>query len=466
MRPALPLRPVAAALAAAAAAGLWWLLGVLADDRISAVTAGAVAGGALFLCLRPLRLPQLSPAVLYLGVFSLFHLGLVVPWALGIHSGPFPPWLLTTRLTPALALVTLATGSYLAGILATARPAPAASAPACANLFLFAAGTILYVAGCGMFLAGIGSFGMARFLNAGYAGIYRLAAQFDPRLFGTSFTVTPIGLSLAAAGFPRGGLPALAGMTVLWVAGVFYLGFRGYALIPALVVLAVARERGYRLPRWAGAVLLAGVLAAIPAARAWRDAGVSQRSVSGLFDLAQPLEGIAEMGGSLRPLVHTLAYVESESWRWGRTYWQSLQTVIPNLALEWQGTPYIPLDELPPNHWLTLQAEPGMYKQHGGLGFSAVAEPYMNFGPAGVAAYFLLLGAVLGRGFRGARPTTLALWAVILGPLLWTTRNSFEIFFRPAVWGVLAVGLVHLAAALTRPAVLPAKIRYAPAARH
>ena len=32
---------------------------------------------------------------------------------------------------------------------------------------------------------------------------------------------------------------------------------------------------------------------------------------------------------------------------------------------------------------------------HGGLGFSAVAEPYMNFGPWGVAAAFLLLAYAL-----------------------------------------------------------------------
>ena len=44
------------------------------------------------------------------------------------------------------------------------------------------------------------------------------------------------------------------------------------------------------------------------------------------------LDGVVEMGGSIRPLVHTLQYVEDEPYRLGRTYWQSLATVWPNLA--------------------------------------------------------------------------------------------------------------------------------------
>jgi hypothetical protein len=70
----------------------------------------------------------------------------------------------------------------------------------------------------------------------------------------------------------------------------------------------------------------------------------------------------------------------------------------------------------------------------------------MNFGVLGVVVYFLGLGALLA-WMAGpavpARPLPLACAAVILGPLLWTTRNSFEIFFRPAVWGLAAVWAVH-----------------------
>lgn len=448
-----------ALLVIAATLGWWALTRAVADDRVSALAAGAALTLALVVCLKFLHQSLLSPAVLYLGVFGLFHLGLVVPWALGLYGQPLPPWFLTNRLTPALALVVLAIGFYLAGVLWTAQPPPPVPA-VYTNSLLFHSGVAIYLAGCVLFVLGIRSFGGARFFDVGYSETYRLAAQFDPRMFGTSFTVVPIGLYLAVASFPLRRRAVVQAMTLAWVAGIFFLGFRGYALIPGLVALALLRERGCRLPRWGAAALVAVVLVAIPAARAVRDAGVRQRTLDGIPARLHPLDGVTEMGGSLRPLVHTLRYLETESWRWGHTYWQSLQTVIPNLAPRWQGAPYIPLDQLPPNHWLTAQAEPGMYLQYGGLGFSAVAEPYMNFGTAGVAAYFLLLGALLGRaaGFGSGRPATLALWAMVLGPLLWTTRNSFEIFFRPAVWGLLTVWLLRLAEPMLR-------VSYARAAR-
>lgn len=459
------LRRAAACGVALAAAGLWAVLPALNSDRGAALTAGAAALGGVAALLRGLRLPWLSPAVLYLSVFEFFHLGLAVPWALGLPVGRLPHWFVTSRLVDALALVVLAIGFYLAGVLWAGRGCDLAGpARRFTNPTLFAAGVVLYLAGGAMFLAGMAPLGGARFLDAGYAETYRLTAQFDPRLFGTSFTVTPLGLYLAAASFSRRQLPAVLAMTSVWVAAIFYLGFRGYALISGLVVLSLLGARGFRIPRWAGGLLVAAVLTAIPAVRAVRDTGARQRSLDGVWDRIQPLDGVAEMGGSLRPLVHTLRYLETECPRWGRTYWQSLSTVIPNLALEWQGARYIPLDELPPNHWLTIQAEPGMYRQYGGLGFSAVAEPYMNFGAAGVAVYFALLGLVLGRApWRPpARPSVLALWAVMLGPLLWTTRNSFEIFFRPAVWGALAVVAAGLARRLLRSAALPScRIRYA-----
>jgi hypothetical protein len=440
-------------LAIVAGIGLRLALLAIDDDRTSALAAGALLLVCLFVCLRFLRLWLLTPPMLYLCVFSLFHLGMAVPWALGIYAEKLPDWFLYNRLTPALALVTLATASYCSGLLYSCRPNfEVLVEPAYANRFLFACGLFVYLAGGAMFFFGIQPLGGWRFFDAGYSETYRLAAEFDPRFFGTSFTLVPIGLYLAAAAFPRRWMPVAVCITAIWVGGIFFLGFRGYALIPGLVVLCVLRQRGYRAPAWTNAALACIVLVAIPIARNVRDRGLHQRSMEPFSAGVHPLAGIVEMGGSLRPLVHTLRYLESESWRWGKTYWQSLGTVWPNLAPRWEGGRYIALQDLPPNHWLTLQAEPEMYRNYGGLGFSAVAEPYMNFGVPGVILYFWGLGSLLGwaAGRRSRRPVRLAAWAMALGPLLWTTRNSFEIFFRPAVWGLIVVGAAWLASSLAR----------------
>lgn len=427
--------------------GVWRLMVEVDHDRFSALVTGVILGACLYVCLRPLGFSPASPPMLYLGVFALFHLGMVLPWALGLYRDMLPRWFVFNRVTPALGLVELAIAAYLAGLLhgspghrAETRLDPGPS-PVYTNQFLFFCGLAIYVAGCAMFFIGVESLGGMRFYDAGYAETYRLAAQFDPRFFGNSFTIVPIGLYLAAASFPRRWAPLVLAIAVVWAGGIFYLGFRGFALIPALVIIALLRYRGFRAPGWVNVALALLVLAAIPIARAVRDQGARQRSFSDLFRRVRLLDGVTEMGGSLRPLVHTINYLENEPWRWGTTYWRSLHTVWPNLARRWEGASYVPLEDLPPNHWLTVQAEPDMYRHYGGLGFSAVAEPYMNFGVPGVLAYFWGLGALLARTaeFRSPRPMALAAWAMVFGPLLWTTRNSFEIFFRPTVWGLAVV---------------------------
>jgi len=89
--------------------------------------------------------------------------------------------------------------------------------------------------------------------------------------------------------------------------------------------------------------------------------------------------------------------------------------------------------------------DPWTYKNYGGMGFSAIAEPYMNFGLPGVVLYFIVLAFFLvwleQLSIRSSY--TLAAWALILGPLLWTTRNDFSNFFRPAVWGLLALAAIR-----------------------
>jgi oligosaccharide repeat unit polymerase len=85
--------------------------------------------------------------------------------------------------------------------------------------------------------------------------------------------------------------------------------------------------------------------------------------------------------------------------------------------------------------------EPWTYKNYGGMGFSAIAEPYMNFGVGGVIVYFVLLSCFLVwlEQLSVRNSYALAAWALVLGPLLWTTRNDFSNFFRSAAWGLLTL---------------------------
>jgi hypothetical protein len=306
------------------------------------------------------------------------------------------------------------------------------------NTALFYCGLAAIAAGGAALLWGIRELGFSRFADATYFETYRLTRTFDPRFFVTSLQLTPMGFYLALAAAPRERLQAVAWAGAAWAAMIFVLGYRGFALTPVAAGLVILSKRGVRLPRWAFAGGLAAVLIAIPISRQLRDTKLSDRTMAADELSLAPLEAIQEMGGSLRPLVHTIDLMENEPYRWGRTYWQAFTQVVPSLSLRWQGDVYLPLEELPPSHWVSRLAAPWNYQHFGGLGFSAVAEPYMNWGPWGVALAFWLLGYGLVRVDRMdlPRPTQLACWGMVLGPLLWATRNGAGVFVRPAVWGV------------------------------
>jgi len=421
--------------------------------RAASLAACASFAVCLWVCLRLLRMDPLSPLMIYLYVLGLFHLGLAVPWALDLNSKPPPEWMEQNRIAPALQWVIAALGACQAGATLAAcrwpRPRRPAGGRLYANAPLYHFGLLLFVLGCGMLIWGVRQLGVERLLAATHYELYSLLAWYDPRLFTTSMRIAPMGLYLACAAAPRRRIRWAAGALAAWCAAIFFLGFRAYAVIPAVTALAVLRKRGADPPRWAYAAGLAAALFAIPAAREMRSDPLAQRSLIEVLPESRPWEAIEEMGGSLRPLVHTLDFMEHEPLRWGRTYWNSFRYVFPNLRLDWSAESYTPLEDLPPNHWVTKLAAPDVYRQHGGLGFSAVAEPYMNFGAPGVLLFFTGLSFLLAAAGRidGGRPTRLAVWAVALAPLLWTTRNDFQIFFRPAVWGLAAVWLARLAGA-------------------
>lgn len=441
--------PVFLALGTGLVSGLGLILWVQAagDDRSAALAAGAMQLVCTWSCLRLLRLDALSPVMIYLYLFGVFHLGLVVPWALGVHQRPLPYWMEVNRLSPALTLVILALAAYQVGAgLAVwrwpARRTNASGGPTrYSNAVLYHCGLGIVVLGLLVFCWGLRTLGLERLLQLNYFETYALTRRFDPRFFITSLTLVPIGLYLAAAAAPWRRIPVVVAVGSVWGACILFLGFRGYALVPAVAVLAVLSKRGARPSKAICVLGAAALLTVIPIVRAMRDSRLAERSFAQALEAAGPAAAIEEMGGSLRPLVHTLRFMETEPLRWGRTYWQALKATVPNLSLAWQGGTYVSLEDLPPNHWVTRQAAPQLYRHFGGLGFSAVAEPYMNFGASGVALCFLALGAGLVWAYRfdAARPTRLALWAVVLGPLLWTTRNDFHAFFRPAILGIVSV---------------------------
>ena len=421
------------------------LLGAAAyagDDHFAACAALVSFAFATFGSGRWLGLSALSPAMVYLYVLGCFHLGLAGPWAVGLASEPLPDWFLQERLAPALSFVIAAVGCYHAGLAWAVWRHPEPPARALNSYH----NTVMYYCGMGVMVLGVVSLalglralGFDRVRDATYFDVYRLTQTYDPRLFATSLQVAPMGLYLAVAAAPLHRLRWALLLGGLWMAGILVLGFRGFALAPAATTVAVLYKRGLRPTRWTYVAAAAAFLVAAPAIKNARDYRLADRGLEDFLLPERPFAALEEMGGSLRPLVYTLNLMENEELRWGRTYLRSAAMVAPNLSSDWTGAEYVPVEEMSPSHWVTRLASPWHYQNHGGFGFSAVAEPYMNFGPVGVPVLFFgLAGALVWADRMNAtRPLHLAAWAMLLGPLLWTTRNTSGVFFRPAVWGLL-----------------------------
>jgi hypothetical protein len=454
------------------------LPGLAARPVLLALAAGVLAAGAAAWNLARAGAQPCAPSMLYLLALIAFHLGLLVPWACGLAEEP--AWLAMAApagVGRALLAVMLAIVCYELGLIAgwqrarvaaaSLRPRPRAHRGASA---FHSGGLIVAVLAATAASVNLLSIGVGRFLSTAYG--YEIYASADSRLLQTAlFWLLPVAALLALAGARPGrearralALLAAAALVLLWA------GDRGGGVALAAAAAVIWTYGQGPVPRRLVVMGAFAVLIVIPTIGTIRQlprSAVTLDEVRTAAAAASPLAALTEMGGSVRPLIETMERVPAESpYRLGGSYAQASLRVVPNLGLTTASTEWSDPESLPPNHWITYLVAPWTYAAYGGIGFSAVAEPYLNFGVAGIAAYFLGLGVLLGRLDRAlaAAPARrlLALAAVVLMPLLLTARNDFHGFARAAVWGVAIVMLVewaHGGRVPARPRMRPALAR-------
>jgi O-antigen polysaccharide polymerase Wzy len=438
--------PVSSAVLVCTALFAIWQATVRGNDSTSALATALLFAVSLLFDRYVLRLPFASGSMVYFMLLGLFHLGLVVPWALGIYDISRTPSFLPYGLSRSIALINYSLISFQAGLIfglhAAKKSVSSArqSSSEAENSEVYFAGCLLLAMGITLFVVGLIGLDPLGYFRLTYSETFRLRAESDPRLFGSGITIAFIGLSIAAAGSSRRRFRIVAIVGATWLLGLMYWGFRGPALIAAIIVYIIARKKGLNTSRWSP-LLAGGILLILPVVRSNREAPLDERLSQLSFKDFNILDGPAEMGSSIRPLVETIDLMGAKDFRRGKTYLLGIEGIVPNLALRWEAASKETEDELPPSHWITAMVDPWLYKNYGGMGFSAIAEPYMNFGLPGVILYFIVLALFLVwlEQFAIRSSYALAVWALILGPLLWTTRNDFSNFFRPAVWGLLAL---------------------------
>ena len=444
------LAPIFSAVLVCTALFAIWQTTLRGNDSAAILGTGLLFAVSFLFNRYVLRLPFASGPMVYFILLGLFHLGLVVPWALGIYDISRTPSFIPHGLSHPIALINDAIVAFEAGLmLGVYRAKKRAhtirlSAAESENREVYVAGCLLLGAGMTMFVVGLIGLDPLGYFRLTYSETFRLRAESDPRLFGSGITIAFIGLSIAAAGSSprRFRIAALVG--AVWLLSLMYWGFRGPALIAAIIVYIIARKKGLKISRWSP-LLATGVLLILPVLRTGREAPLNERFSQLSFKDFNILDGPAEMGMSIRPLVETVDLMRAKDFRRGKTYLLGIEGIVPNLALRWEGSSKVPNDELPPSHWITAMVDPWTYKNYGGMGFSAIAEPYMNFGVPAIVLYFIVLAFFLVwlEQVSIRNSYTLAAWALILGPLLWTTRNDTSNFFRAAAWGLLTLVVVR-----------------------
>jgi hypothetical protein len=266
--------------------------------------------------------------------------------------------------------------------------------------------------------------------------------------------VFPIGFVVAAAGASRRQLPLVAGVVLAVLAPLFLAGFRGPAIVHLATLLTVWARKDLVAARRMAAGLVLAAIVLVPAVRLTRDA---RRSLSEGLEAVDPLATFVEAGTSIYPLIVTAGRVGDGAeplWA-GRSYLDALARTAPNLGPRAGSEGRA----LTPSGWATLHADRWLYERGGGIGFSGVAEPYLNFGLAGVVGFFLLLGMVMQRWetWLARDPFRAALGASTFGFVLWTVRNeATELFRSMAIAALVIAGAWLVDRALHRRLARPA----------
>jgi oligosaccharide repeat unit polymerase len=259
----------------------------------------------------------------------------------------------------------------------------------------------------------------------------------------------------------------LALSLILFNAGInAFLGAR-YAAFAPLVAFAWVWHRCVR-PIRATFLLGAGVfllVVAFPLISAIRsEPGKERLSLKAISDTFLSIKNpavaqISEMGGSLIPVAETFELVPRErGFEYGAGYYYAALTVVPNLL--WDVHPSVKHGT--PAEWLVWRVQPETAAEGGGLGFSFVAEAFLNLGVWGVCLFPLLIGWGYGRLVAWAswssNPLPIAMVGSFLSFFLIFPRADSQSVVRPLVWYALlpylVVVLLH-GGARARPAEVP-----------
>ena len=396
----------------------WRDLSLAALSNIASLSALAVMAAVLPLCPRGIWSASFS----YLAVFCLFHFGLTFVFGLSLPiTSDAAPYLYDWFSGPSAkeAVILACTGLVACGLgiriaLSLGKRGMRARTEFTdsVNCFDFVGFLFVFLSVCGWFVIVFRS-GGAGLLFSSYTH-YMEATEGEP----IPLIDYGVGLGMAFLAAATASRLRRLGFTtfIIWAVFAFPIGLRGEVLFPSVTALVISARRTKPLPISWTVLLTIGVLCAVALVKDLRQVGVENLGSSPAS--ASPLSALTEMGGSLRPVVEVVTWIDTgDRFSNGSSYWAPFDRALYHLIPGWVR-PEAEEDDRLMN---VLVA-----KRVGEIGFSPIAEAYYNWGAYGVAFVMFLTGLLLGRlDLWHHTPTRHVALGVIVLELLMQVRNDF-----------------------------------------
>jgi oligosaccharide repeat unit polymerase len=363
--------------------------------QLAAIAACSVAIASVWALSRAHPRRWISLGSAYAALFALFHMSLLFPLMINKPIQPLDPldtsWIETPGFKSAVVLVAIAQAVFSLGYLVNSRvkgrnaspqlPIDVSSDEGFATDGPGVVGPVLLTLGILLWMYSVISTGAAvigasklDFLehtkNTNIADAYLLMG-FGMAVAASSHSITWRHRALLCFG--------------VWAVPAFVLGLRGEVIIPfAAYLIVAARRRTIRLRPWVFAAAI-GALAAGSAVRVLRQFGAGATA----FDISSfnPFDGLAELGGSIQPLVVVVNYHQSgEPFIGLDTYLAPFRRVFIGRIL---GGETLPTAE-DPSVFSTM-----IVQRVGFIGGSPAAEAYRSGGVVALVIVMLLIGFVV-----------------------------------------------------------------------
>lgn len=407
----------------------------------------------------------------FLLCLAIFHLGLTLQMAFGLEVGGWSSGSFSGQLEKAAWLTNIAFFSFGMGlaICTIGLKSKYMQVEAVRQSTRINKAT-LYWSGVGMLVAsGI-------FLSmsiASYGNIFQYAryeifrSSADSRGWGL-FTMTfPAATALMLFGAKNKKQLLIASVLVSVAVGFFmFIGYRSIALFALLAGTITWVKTGKKIPMLVAVTLLFLATISISISGYLRNTGAY--SEIGVEDFKKSyqessIKDVGSLGQTLGIVAHALSLVpEKFPYRYGGSYFLALRQSIPNIGLNIDsGTgrhaakqnlqnDSLAIYKIAPSDWMTYEILRDQYDIGQGVGFSGVAEPYINFGIFGVIFIFMSIGFMLGRFDTRLLATNIfyLLFAICFYmQLLPIVRNDFSNFIKPSVFMIIILTIWWLGSA-------------------